>query len=38
MGPHNGSVRTSDRVLFKPIDLIQEEVEVRLIPAPQVVT
>src|SRR5579864_7949577 len=38
VGPHNGSVRTSDRVLFKPVDLIQEEVKVRRISAPQVVT
>ncbi len=38
MGPHNGAVRSNDRVLLKPIYLIQEDVEVRLVPASQVVT
>jgi len=38
MGPHNRSVRSNDGVLFKPIDLIQEDVEMRLMPASQVMT
>jgi hypothetical protein len=38
MGPHDGSVRPNDRMPLKPIDVIQENVEVRLIPTSQVVT